>query len=434
MNQEKYYVDQYDVKALIEKMAQHYKELVSYIDISIADQGKIFPSSVTMTPRGTDDKTVSLTITAIFDEPITDTNNPYKSGAKGMRYMVNGTVYNIPYNDIKISGSTMTAKVNYTADNYGIKNIVVIADTDKLNNVQAQLVIALLPTPSSQIKLTFTADANTSVPIYYTKDSFIAQKPDDTILLTANQKKTTIINRPEIYRFGVVDYDPSTGKRLSVNLNIKNISVEGTILDGHRLFDNITTMTECDVSKMDTSKMVSMFCMFQNCTSLSTLNVSNFDTSNVTDMSWMFYHCMGLTSIDVSNFDTSKVTAMTGMFNYCDKLTTLDLSNFDTANVTNMNVMFQGCINLPSLNVSNFNTSKVTDMSYMFYNCRSLTSLNLAKWNISSVTNMSYMFAACSYLTTIGQVDKALLWKHKPDNYTNMFTNCPATPKPAWYN
>lgn len=284
-----------------------------------------------------------------------------------------------------------------------------------------------------QVKLTFTASANTTVPIYYTKDSFIAKKPDETISLTTNKEKTTIIDKSEIYRFGVVDYDPSTGKRLSVNLNIKNISVEGTILDGHRLFDNITTMAECDVSKMDTSKMISMFCMFQNCNSLSTLNVSNFDTSNVTDMSWMFYNCNRLSSLNVSNFNTSKVITMKGMFNYCKKIATLDLSNFDTSKVTDMNVMFQGCTSLSSLNVSNFKTSKVTDMSYMFYNCRSLTSLNLAKWNISSVTNMSYMFAACTGLTTIGQVDKALLWRHKPDNYTNMFDNCPATPKPTWY-
>ena len=181
----------------------------------------------------------------------------------------------------------------------------------------------------SYVKLTFIANADTTVPVYYTKESFTAKKPDKTISLKANEQKTTTINKSEIYRFGLVDYDPSTGKYISSNINIISARIEGTILDGYGLFDRVKSMTECDVSKMDTSKMTSMFCMFQLCSALTALDVTHFDTS------------------------------------------------------------------------------KVTDMSYMFYDC--------------------------SKLTTVGPVDTASGWQHKPNKYDNMFNNCPATPKPSWY-
>lgn len=173
------------------------------------------------------------------------------------------------------------------------------------------------------VKLTFIANADTTVPVYYTKESFIAKKSDETISLKANEQKTTVIDKPEIYRFGVCDYNPSTGKRISANTNIISVKVEGTILDDYRLFDSVTSMTECDVSKMDTSKMISMGTMFQLCSKLTTLDLSNFDTSNVTDMDSMFINCEVLTTLDVSKFDTSKVTNMNNMFNNCSVLTTI---------------------------------------------------------------------------------------------------------------
>ena len=257
------------------------------------------------------------------------------------------------------------------------------------------------------VKLIFKSAADTTVPIYYTKESFVAKKPDQIIPLKANEQKTTVINKPEIYRFGVVDYDPSTGKYISSNINIISARIEGTILDGYGLFDRVKSMTECDVSKMDTSKMTSMFCMFQLCSALTALDVTHFDTSKVTDMSYMFNQCSKLTTLDVSKWDTSNVADMHVMFSDCSKLTELDISHFNTSKVTNMFGMFADCPVLTTLNVTNFDTSKVTDMSYMFYDC--------------------------SKLTTVGPVDTAPGWQHKPNKYDNMFNNCPATPKPSWY-
>ena len=98
-----------------------------------------------------------------------------------------------------------------------------------------------------------------------------------------------------------------------------------------------------------------------------------------------------------------------------------------------MRCMFQGCMGLTTLNVSKWNTSKVTDMSYMFNVCKTLASLDVTNFDTSNVTDMSYMFNGCTRLTTIGPVDTASCWQHKPDKYNRMFENCHATPKPTWY-
>ena len=311
---EKYYVDQYGLSELVKKCTDRYKEIRDYIDVSIADQGKIFPSSITVTPGEISGKTVPLTITATFDEPITDTNNPYKSGAKGMRYVVDGTVYNIPYNDIVVSGNTMTVTMNYTADDYGIKNITAIADTDKFNKVEGSVEVNIY----QPVKLTFTANTDTTVKVYFTKESYDSSTPDDTISLTANQEKTTTYDRESIYTF---EFD---------NLEaITSAKIEGALLNCDSLFYNCSGLTTLDVTKLNTSNVTDMSSMFYGCSKLTTLDLSNFDTSNVTDMSKMFYGCSGLTTLDVSKFDTSKVTTMYAMFYGCSKLTTI--GSVDTA-------------------------------------------------------------------------------------------------------
>lgn len=71
-------------------------------------------------------------------------------------------------------------------------------------------------------------------------------------------------------------------------------------------------------------------------------------------------------------------------------------------------------------------------MSHMFKDCQSLTTLDVSKLDTSKVIDMSYMFENCSKLTTIGSVDTASGWQHTPTNYTSMFENCPAVPKPKW--
>lgn len=243
-----------------------------------------------------------------------------------------------------------------------------------------------------QVKLVFESFEDTGVEVFFTEDSYLAHTPDDIILLKANEEKTTIYDRDSIYRFTF------TGAAFIISAKI-----EGKILNCYRLFSG--------------------------CCSLTNLDVTNLDTSEAFDMDRMFYECCGLTSLDVSNFDTSNVTSMESMFYACTRLSTLDVSNFDTSNVEYMGTMFCGCTGLTSLDVSNFDTSNVTDMGFMFCDCYKLTTLDLSKWDISNVINMNLMFNHCRSLTTIGSVDIASGWQHRELFYkVSMFEDCPATP------
>ena len=402
---------------------------------------------------------------------------------------------------------------------------------------------------STQVKLTFTAKRDTTVNVYFTKESYDNLQPDDIISLTANQEKTTTYDRESIYTFrseihhdlepndgnpyyliysditfakiegkiqncnslfqfwvylksadiskmdtsevtdmsnmfdmnvdicmidnslqeiiGISNFDTSNVIDMSnmfyycyqlTSLDVSNFDISNVtniagmfcgcsgltsldvshfntanVTNMYNMFNACLSLTALDVSNFDTSNVTNIAGMFCGCSELTTLDVSHFDTSNTADMSYMFAYCEKLTTLDVSNFNTSNVTNMESMFSECEKLTSLDLSNFDTSKVTNMGNMFEGCSELTALDMLNWNTSNVTNMRWMFNLCEKLTTLDVSNWNISKVTNMNNMFAVCSKLTTVGPVDTALGWQHKPDEYYDMFTGCPATPKPSWY-
>ena len=89
---------------------------------------------------------------------------------------------------------------------------------------------------------------------------------------------------------------------------------------------------------------------------------------NIKNMGYMFRGCSSLTNINLSNLNTNNVTDMGCMFSECSSLTNINLSNFNTNNVTDMGCMFSGCSSLTNINLSNFNTNNVTNMSGMFFN------------------------------------------------------------------
>lgn len=204
----------------------------------------------------------------------------------------------------------------------------------------------------SRVELTFESKADTTVPVYYTKESFVHGKPDEIIVLKANKRKTTIINKPEIYRFGVSQYDPTTLQEISANKAITFAGVKGTILDGYRLFDSATGLVDTDLTYLDTSKMTNMSAMFNlklRQSQLKKIDTSNWDTSNVTTMRIMFQGCPSLTYIDTSNWDISKVTDMSYMFRGCKHLRLIDFESFlnrDFSKVSDTSSMFSECVNI----------------------------------------------------------------------------------------
>ena len=126
-------------------------------------------------------------------------------------------------------------------------------------------------------------------------------------------------------------------------------------------FKDLGSLTDCDVSRLDTSKVTDMNNMFASVT-LNSLYVSNFDTSSVRDMSQMFYASNIFNNLDLSTFETSKVTNMRQMFQQLS-VESLNISGFDTSNVTNMEQMFYDSDKL-QIDCSKLDVSKVTKHSY----------------------------------------------------------------------
>lgn len=198
-----------------------------------------------------------------------------------------------------------------------------------------------------------------------------------------------------------------------------------------KLFDNVMNMgsmfSECDsltnldLSNLDTSNVLNMSEMFWGCSNLTSLDLSNFNTSNVFVMGAMFSNCTNLTSLDLSSFNTGNVFEMGNMFFSCESLTSLDLSNFNTGNVANMSEMFYGCSNLTSLNLSNFNTSNVSSMNNMFGFCSKLTNLDLSNFDTSNLADMNSMFSGCNNLTSLDLSNFNLSYVN---DISGIFSNC----------
>ena len=212
------------------------------------------------------------------------------------------------------------------------------------------------------------------------------------------------------------------------NYIINNVTIEWDKKKSkyEKIFQDIDTIIEIDLSNFDTSGLNSMKNMFINCYKLQYINFTDVDTSLVTTMESMFENCTSLTSIDLSSFVTTKVENMNNMFKNCKSLTSLNLTNFnsklkkmkemfygcssltnlfipniDTSSVTNMDRIFYECYELISLDISNFETKKVKSMMEMFFNCKSLKSIDLSKIDTSSVTNMFRIFYSCSSLISL---------------------------------
>ena len=208
--------------------------------------------------------------------------------------------------------------------------------------------------------------------------------------------------------------------------NITDIDLSGLdtryVKDMSFMFNNARSVVNLDLSTFKTSRVTSMINMFAYMASLKNLNISSFKTKNVKSFSRMFMGDSSLQNLNLSNFDTSNVTDMSHMFSGTSNITSLDLENFNTANVVNMQEMFKDCGNLVNLNVSSFDTTKVTNMQTMFNGATKLTSLDIRNFDTSNVTNMASMFGNLRSL-----IDFKISDKFKTLNVTNMaymFANC----------
>jgi len=174
-----------------------------------------------------------------------------------------------------------------------------------------------------------------------------------------------------------------------------------SVTDMASMFEGCSSLERLDLSIFNTSNVKYMEYMFRRCFSLKSLNLSNFQTPNLERIFNMFEECSYLEELDLSSFNTSLITTMEYLFSGCSTLKYINISNFDTSQVTSMVEMFSKCENLEYVDLSNFDTSNVINMNSMFYDCYNLKSLNISRFSVSKVEDLRNMFCGCSALISI---------------------------------
>lgn len=202
----------------------------------------------------------------------------------------------------------------------------------------------------------------------------------------------------------------------------------------HAWFAQMESLTDCDITKLDTSHTTVFYDMFNGCTSLESLNLTHMDTSSAIYMGYMLKNCPQLKTVDVSSFDTSKCQDlsiffsgdkclteikglgnwntsscrwMTLMFNGCGSLTQIrGLENWDVHSVEIMDSMFEQCQKLQNVDISHFEGKSLKSTEAMFFHCYGLTTVDVSKLVTGTCTDIGCMFDGCTGLTSIQGLDK----------------------------
>ena len=205
-----------------------------------------------------------------------------------------------------------------------------------------------------------------------------------------------------------------------LSVNLSRLDTSKTISLGYA-FSRCKSLTDLDLSALDTSSVRSFADVFQDCSSLRSVNLAGWDTSSGKDFRQMFYRCASLEEIDISSFKTSASTSFEQMFYGCSSLRSLDLSHFDTGSATTFASMFYNCASLATLDVLMFDTTSATDLSQAFYGCKSLTELDLSRASTAKVQTFYGMFSGCSGLK---RIDLSLFDTSSAVSLSYLFADC----------
>ncbi len=191
-------------------------------------------------------------------------------------------------------------------------------------------------------------------------------------------------------KWGTCGWELYAWGHLAIEGGIASSISDASEVPWHEYRENITTVSIEEPVTFINGAAINH--LFEGCVNLKRADLSKLNTSGVVSMNSVFENCELLRDIDMSEFDTSKTVTMRSMFKNCSSIEQLDLSGFDTSKVLDMGWMFADCESLRRLNTEGFNTSSVLDMERMFLNCGRLDSLSLNTFDMSSVEICDDMF------------------------------------------
>lgn len=207
------------------------------------------------------------------------------------------------------------------------------------------------------------------------------------------------------------------------NLDVTNINTNNSTSMNSMFYNCETLSTTLDVTNWTIDNVNNLSYTFGKCKNLEIVGLENWNTKNLVDSSNLFYYCDKLKSIDLSSWDTSNLKIIDGMFSYCANLESINITNWDSSNLESAHDLFSGCQKLSNLQgITNLVTSKMTNIYQMFYACKELVTLDLSGWDTSNINQITCLFHTCIKLTSIIGIEN---WNmQNVNNSGSMFYNC----------
>lgn len=192
-----------------------------------------------------------------------------------------------------------------------------------------------------------------------------------------------------------------------------------------------STVTELDLSWLDTSNMKNMRYMFYSAAGLLELDLSKFDFTNITSFYYMLQKCSALKKVIFpSNLKANNVTTMYGMFGYDYALEEVNLAESEFNENTSLNSLFYYCSTIEKIDLSNMKVPKVTDANSMFNLCSALKEINMRGVEMPLLTKVATMFSGCTNLEKldISSLELSKLnWTSSSTTTKNCFHSVPST-------
>lgn len=157
-------------------------------------------------------------------------------------------------------------------------------------------------------------------------------------------------------------------------------------------FDNcfslVKNVTEIDLSRIDTTHLISLRYAFNSSQKLEKIILPEFK-NEIIDIDRAFASCKNLKNINFEKIKlANSVSNISYLFSSCSSLETINLSNIDFSKIRNITSMFSGCTNLKNINFgeTSFSSFASTSGSGCFTNCLNLTDETIDSF-LQKITN-----------------------------------------------
>lgn len=163
------------------------------------------------------------------------------------------------------------------------------------------------------------------------------------ILKNIAEEKNTKIT-PENLRQGVEAFGVQGTFTADATATAEDIVKDKTAyVNGKKVVGNL------EVSTSSSSIITNGQYLFYNGIRLDHMNELLELCDGLTGAESMFYGCTTLTELDLSGLDTSNLTTMSSTFSGCTNLVTLNMENCDLGKITKISNIFSNCSNLTNI-------------------------------------------------------------------------------------